>query len=382
MMPDTASTSRRRSLPRQRWWLAVLLVCVVGCGQGESRQKQTGPSETRTADNGPVKMTLTVTPSDLDFSRHAEAVVEVVHDSGVTVNVDDYGRAIRESEHRFELGVVRSERAPPEPTDDGKFVSVHRYELAFFLPGEYELPPATLTFVDDRIGDDGEEQDDGAAERTVEQLQTDSIKIMARDESGRQLTDEELRTIKTLAPIELPTVWSRWWWLGPIILIAAAAVVILLVAPLRRWFGRWLRRAGPKKVIRMPAHEWARRQLAALIAEDLIGKGLFQEFHYRISYIVRGYIERRYGVTAGEMTTEEFLAAAVRDSRFGGDTTTELERFLTACDLVKYARHQPGSGESEAALTAAEVFVERTRERSPALAASTAERGTAEERAA
>ena len=75
---------------------------------------------------------------------------------------------------------------------------------------------------------------------------------------------------------------------------------------------------------------------------------------------MRGYIERRYTVSAGEMTTEEFLVAAVADARFGQATTDELKRFMTACDLVKYARHTPTSAESDDAYRAATEFVERT----------------------
>ena len=56
--------------------------------------------------------------------------------------------------------------------------------------------------------------------------------------------------------------------------------------------------------------------LPALVTEDLIARGLIQEFHYRTSGIVRGYIERRFGVSAPEMTTEEFLTAAAADARF------------------------------------------------------------------
>jgi len=113
-------------------------------------------------------------------------------------------------------------------------------------------------------------------------------------------------------------------------------------------------------VIVIPADVWARRLIAALIAENLLERGAAQEFHYRVSYILRGYIERRFDVSAGEMTTEEFLNAIVSDRRFGSDVTTELHPFMIACDLVKYARHQPTPEESMTALRATEAFVERT----------------------
>ena len=111
----------------------------------------------------------------------------------------------------------------------------------------------------------------------------------------------------------------------------------------------------------IPAHEWARRELAKLIAQRLVERRLLQEFHYRISYIVRGFIERRFGVWAGEMTTQEFLQAAVADARFGPQTTEQLHHFMDTCDMVKYARHEPTTAESGAVLRATESFIDRNR---------------------
>ena len=54
------------------------------------------------------------------------------------------------------------------------------------------------------------------------------------------------------------------------------------------------------------------------------------------------------------------LAAAGRDRRFGDENTEQLDEFLTSCDLVKYARYSPAGAEADAALRAADGFVERT----------------------
>ena len=111
----------------------------------------------------------------------------------------------------------------------------------------------------------------------------------------------------------------------------------------------------------IPAHEWAYSQIAALIADDLVGQGRLQMFFYRISYIVRGYVERRFSVSAPEMTTEEVLSAAAADARCGPSTTSELDGFLSACDLVKYARHEPTDAECDGVLRAARGMIESTR---------------------
>lgn len=100
-----------------------------------------------------------------------------------------------------------------------------------------------------------------------------------------------------------------------------------------------------------------------IIVEIKSAKVLAKE-HEAHSAIVRGYIERRFGVSAPDMTTEEFLATAGGDARFEAEHTASLNAFLTSCDLVKYARHEPTSLEADQAVKTAIAFVEQTRKRS------------------
>jgi hypothetical protein len=62
------------------------------------------------------------------------------------------------------------------------------------------------------------------------------------------------------------------------------------------------------------------------------------------------------------MTTEEFLTAAATDVHFDRQHTPALQTFMTACDLVKYARQIPHVAEADEVLKAAAGFVEKTRE--------------------
>lgn len=140
-------------------------------------------------------------------------------------------------------------------------------------------------------------------------------------------------------------------------------VAVGVVLAMALWLLKRRRRAVFQDVVRVPAHEWANRQLSELIAENLIDKRRVQEFYYRVSGIVRGYIERRFHLSAPDMTTEEFLASTVRDQRFGAGTTQELNGFLVACDMVKYACHSPQDEEADNAIQAARDFVEKTRQR-------------------
>ena len=350
----------RHGLSRLAAGLTIVLLSSSGCGtdRAERDRKQGDPEDvtvTRTAREGPVTLTLSVTPAELDPSRHATVRVEITSVTGVTVTPDSYERALAEDEHRFEYRIVATRRERAVPTDNGKLRWMYESELEFILPGEYELPPASLSFIDER-GTSAQPGDEAGVTLPAEPttLETESLTLVVRPPAGPELTQEEMMTITTLDPIELPRRWSYGWWIGA----TAGVMVIAFVI----WFVR-RRRRRPETVVVIPAHEWAQSELATLIAEDLIARGLFREFCYRISDVTRGYIERRFHMAAPEMTTEEFLNAVATDRRFGQIMTEELNRFLGACDLVKYAKHQPTTVEAKSLLDTTYDFVERTRER-------------------
>ncbi len=343
-------TPKRRNIEMlTAFVLVVVALGVGGCGTGEKNEDEVGEvGISRTAVEGPLTLTITARPAQLPFNERAELVVEVIAEKGVTVDVGEYERNGSLAEHQFEYRLTPSQRREAAaPTPDGKLRWTNRYSIEFFLPGSYELPPAVVSFVDAR------EASDSATATQASELKTEPLTIVARDANDKPFTPEELKSITVLPPVELREPWSRWWWAGPPILVAALLMIAALV-----------RRSRHQRqiVAPIPAHEWAQQRIAALVAEDLVRKGRIQEFYYRISDIVRGYVERRFAVSATEMTTEEFLAAAASDGRFGERNTLELNGFLSACDLVKYARQLPGADEADAVLRAAGGFVERTRE--------------------
>lgn len=335
--------------------LGLAILCSAGCGHDTWNEQPIGAGISRTSGKGPVSVTLSVAPAKVEFKQRVQLLVEIIAEKGITVLESEYESGLGEGDRGFEYRVVRTDFQAAQPTDDGKLRWTYRFELEFFLPGEYELPGAEVSFVGLSTvdGDQGEESA-AAVPADAQTVETDPLTIVVRPPEGLGLSEAELRTLIRLDPVELPGVWSRWWWLLPVLVILFVIFAILLV--------RRVRQSQPDVIVRIPPYEWARRQIATLVGEDLIAKGRVQEFYYRISGILRGYIERRFGVCAPEMTSEEFLASAASDHRFGGDMTAELDRFLGACDLVKYARREPGPQESDSVLKAAADFVERTHE--------------------
>jgi hypothetical protein len=323
-----------------------------------------GQPVTRSATSELVELKATVTPAELPFDRRAILVIEATAAPSATVELRGYDDLLREAEKQFEIRAIRRERGEAIPQPGGKLGWRHAYDLEFFVPGDYELPGASLTyFLTTDPGDEPTSQGAGSAE--VQSLSTEPIPVKATQTAVAAISPEDLQSIRVLPPVELPDPWAYGW-------LAGAAILAGLIAAV--WIIRRRRAPTTLPIVNIAAHEWAREQLAVLAREDLIARRRIQDFYYRISGIVRGYIERRFGLHALEMTTEEFLTAAARDPRFGQEARVELNRFLTACDLVKYARFEPEAGHPESLMGIVGDFVERTRERDTESAAASQER--------
>ena len=70
-------------------------------------------------------------------------------------------------------------------------------------------------------------------------------------------------------------------------------------------------------------------ELDRLLKKGLPGRGRYKDFYVELTMVVRRYIQRRYGIRAPHLTTEEFLRAA--------KPSDELRRFLESADMVKFA---------------------------------------------
>lgn len=108
-----------------------------------------------------------------------------------------------------------------------------------------------------------------------------------------------------------------------------------------------------------PPHEVALEALRSLEAEKMWQRGKTKEYHSTLTEIIRLFIERRFGVMALEMITDEILAA---ESIKGLDNEIHdhLKDLLTLADLVKFAKFQPVAEENKRSIRSAFSFVEQT----------------------
>lgn len=135
--------------------------------------------------------------------------------------------------------------------------------------------------------------------------------------------------------------------------LAAAVVGVALLA----WYLFVTRRPDSPPE---PPEVRAVRALEALSASGLFERGAVREHFYRLSEIVRVYIEEKFGLAAPEMTTEEFLTMLSRPSLNAPFPPQRLRPLLELCDLVKFAAWVPSPEEGPDAVRAARQFIDAT----------------------
>src|SRR6266568_1810946 len=81
-------------------------------------------------------------------------------------------------------------------------------------------------------------------------------------------------------------------------------------------------------------------------------------FSIRVSDILRRYVTEQFNLPVTRQTSVEFLAGLRSSSPFSEDEKSLLEDFLNRCDLIKFARYDATSADSQLLLDEAFRFVE------------------------
>jgi hypothetical protein len=139
--------------------------------------------------------------------------------------------------------------------------------------------------------------------------------------------------------------------LPPWLVFVIAFVVLLLVGLVVWWFARRRKPELPPKLPR----EIALGELEQIRRE--IEKMSPYQFSIRVSDILRQYVTQQYGLPATRQTSIEFLTAAAKAPSFSADEKSLLEDFLNRCDLIKFAKYEATTSDSELLLEEAIRFV-------------------------
>ena len=126
-----------------------------------------------------------------------------------------------------------------------------------------------------------------------------------------------------------PLSWRLVGW------VAIAVLVVLAVLAALVWLARYVARRV--KEHRMSPIERAWVELDRLLKKGLPGRGRYKDFYVELTMVVRRYVQRKYGIKAPHLTTEEFFAALAKSNNQTIEQSNNLRRFLESADLVKFA---------------------------------------------
>ena len=135
-------------------------------------------------------------------------------------------------------------------------------------------------------------------------------------------------------------------------LVFVIAFVVLSLLGLVVW---WLAQRRKPDLPPKAPREIALGELEQIRGE--IEKMTPYQFSIRVSDILRRYVTQQYGLPATRQTSIEFLTATAKAPSFSADDKSLLEDFLNRCDLIKFAKYEATTSDSELLLEEAVRFV-------------------------
>jgi hypothetical protein len=331
---------------RTAWAIVAVLAGVAGCSDGDApadADTESASPVVRTARRGPVELTVTMAKDRVSIAEPVELRLELRGNAEVDLALPEFGQGL----DGFQIRDFQE--ANPQVAEDGSQTLVQTYELDMLVSGRYAIPPITAQY---RL----RPVDNSQSTETppFSELATEPIEFEVTSLLEGEFDPTAFRDVKPVVGLPVRRDWRTWaWWGGGA--IAALAVLAWLAV----W--AWRRSQAPRRAIPIVPHEWAFARLRELAEANLIERGAVREFYYRLSEIARRYIELRFGLTAAEQTTEEFLEAMRAGDTLPREQQGALSAFMEACDRVKYACHQPETDEIEQVFNAAREFVNATR---------------------
>jgi hypothetical protein len=239
------------------------------------------------------------------------------------------------------FSVLDRKEAAERDLGDGPVRREFALTVAAYEPGETQLPAVDVTY----LGKGGD----------VRTVRTEPVAIKI----ASLLANEPEPAMKDNAtPV---TVWQQDLLLVYLAggLLAAALGALLAWMILRRMRARASHRPGPPP---RPAHEVALERLDRLGAYGFLENADNRPFYFAVSEVIRDYLGARFAFDSLEMTTDELVAhlrtRAPRELVLG-----EIEGWLSAADLVKFAKISPSAAESRGTLETAIRIVTSTKPR-------------------
>jgi hypothetical protein len=293
------------------------------------------------AERGPVNATVEIADGAIRLGDPITVTLTVRAPDGIEVLMPAFG------EFLGQFAVL--DYVPRQHTEiPGMQVHEQRYTLQLTRSGKQRIPSILIEFIDLRAG----QQRAPAGEDSYEVI-TDVLEFDV--EAG---ADDAVGDLTAPLPILAPRAL-----LEPRAQIGLGILALLMcTAALGLWWWRRHRRAptGPS------ASEAALSQLRTLATQACETPAEVEAFFVALSAVVRSYMERRFGVHAPELTTEEFLIAAQEAHELPDRERAFIGAFLATADQVKFAGVRPSGATARDALHQVETSIARTASQSHA----------------
>lgn len=330
--------NQRRNLEMLIW--CVLTLVAVGCGTANNEPSiSTSPVDKpleQVTEKGPVKLTVRFSPRTPRLSELVEMDIEVTTRPNIEIKPPAFGQAVGD----FVVRDYTERKDAPMAANPELLTRRFQYKLEPMSAGRHLIRSLAIDFVD--IRPDSEQKGQASV------IESEPFEVNVTSELGDQVPN-----LANLDPMLPPQPLNKSRGPGRLLIAVLTGVVVLIVV----WL-RLRRRARTVEARRKTPEEIAHEAFAALLAEDLPGKGLFKEFYLRLTGIVRQYIEGKTGIRAPEQTTEEFLRAMRSRNLFSVERSGRLREFLEAADMVKFAGQQPDNEQIELSIVRAREFVD------------------------
>ncbi|HSW00949.1 MAG TPA: hypothetical protein VLI39_12300 [Sedimentisphaerales bacterium] len=311
-----------------------MVVALVGCKRDSTGEAKKGRFEVdKVYERGPATVHVRLDKAKLTIADTVLLQFEATLQPGYKIEMPRVDKALEN------FGIVDWDDLGERLDAKNNVVTTHQYKLEPFLSGNYEIPAFTFEFHD---------VNNPAAKH---ELTSEPILVEVTSLLGDQRANLVIEDIEGV--VEMPRAARRWWlW----ILIAIGVVAIPAG-------GLLLRNQRARQVVRVfkSAHEVAYLRLRALVAANLVEQGRIKEFYEQISGILRHFIEDRFNLDAPDRTTEEFLGELRFTESLTPADKLAVEEFLTHCDLVKFAKHEPTTEQIQRTFDLVKDFIERTK---------------------
>ena len=335
----TDTCPRKRGHGTRLFILLSLVALVFSSLSCKEEKREEGDSRdydiAKEYKRGPATLDVKVDHKEITIADQITLVLEAKISEDFKIEMPKFGEKLEQ------FGIKDYRNPPARLADDGKLLYRRSYLLEPFLSGEYTIPVMKVQFW---------KKDEPDSQKY--ELETEELTIQVQSLLPEKTAELEIRDIS--GPVSLPPP-SR----GRIYGIIIGGIVLILIAVV---FILWWKRRRVFELVspKIPAHELSYRALEKLLAEKLIDQGQVKLFYYRLSDILRHYIENRFGLHAPEQTSEEFLEELGSSDVLQTDHKRLLKEYMQHCDLVKFAEYQPASEDIQKTFDACKRFIVET----------------------